>query len=90
MKKGEHSKPRDLGGGRGLVEYAAIVDTHDQIVTVQSSSSIDAACWIFCRDREGFDRFDKVKPGGVRSPHLSPRQAKRLARMLIKWAEANE
>mgnify|MGYP000550110497 FL=1 len=91
MKKGEH-KGRPAPGDRGLFDFAEIVDTYGQTVTVRSSSAADRPCvWIFVKDRCGGSLVTNAA-GHVQhiSPHLGVREAKLLRDALERFIASVE
>ena len=66
---------------RGFNIYTEFRDTYKSEVRVQESSSACAPrVWIFCESAPGNKDM---------SPHLSPAQARRVAKALLKFADAN-
>lgn len=58
----------------GLMILTEFRDTYGAVVTVQHSSAIEPRCWIFCE-------------GTQSAPHLSPAQARRVAKALLRFAD---
>lgn len=73
---------------RGFAVYGEFKDGYGQTVRVQESSSAEGAfCWVFCKDQEGNDAIIHLGKPHSRSPHLSRAQARRLAKLLLKFAD---
>ena len=73
---------------RGFAIYTEFKDTYDQDVRVQESSSAEGRrCWIFCQ-KDGRDGLIHLGEWQAYSPHLSPKQALRVARALTRFAVA--
>ena len=71
---------------RGFGIYTEFVDTYGQEVRVQQSSSAESdRVWIFC-NKEGKSGFEKLGEIHSYSPHLSRKQAVRLAQALLRFA----
>jgi len=68
---------------RGFAIYTEFVDTYANEVRVQESSSIVRRCWIFCRPTPDsqFEHYERAP-----APHLTPAQARRVARALLRFA----
>lgn len=89
MKKGEHNG-RSARGDRLLHDYAAIVDTYGNTVTVRSSSSIVRSVWLFTTDPDGAEWVMHMGEVSVRSPHLNVAAAKRLRDALSRFVADSE
>jgi hypothetical protein len=79
-------KGRKVPGGRGLYDFARIVDTYGSEITVRSSSS-PGHVWIFTK-RDGKEYADHPPSQGgisVISPHLNLKQAKLLRDALDRF-----
>lgn len=77
---------------RGFNIYSEFKDSYGNAVTVQESSSANRACWIFVKNKDGKDVVDCIGALDNRqsvSPHLTPAQARRLAKALLKFAEGS-
>lgn len=71
---------------RGFNIYTEFTDTYGNEVRVQESSAACARrCWIFS-NRDGKDAHIHLGEPQAFSPHLSPEQARRLAKALLKFA----
>lgn len=73
---------------RGFGIYTEFVDGYRNEVRVQmSSSAMGRYVWIFCNPTEGsqFEQHDKSP-----APHLTPAQARRVARALLRFAKGQE
>lgn len=64
---------------RGFGIYTEFKDSFNSTVRVQESSNVKAACWIFTNSNQH---------DGLCSPHLTPNQARRVARALLRFADA--
>lgn len=74
---------------RGFGIYSEFTDSYGQGITVQESSSATKHCvWIFTKGRDGKDYSMHMGEVHVPSPHLTKAQARRLAKALLKFAEA--
>jgi len=74
---------------RGLAIYAEFVDTYGHTVRVQKSSSAGVRrCWLFCED-DGKDCIFHLGNWQALSPHLSPAQARRMAKALLRFADGD-
>ncbi len=70
--------------GRGFAIYTEFPETRGCTVRVQESSSVQRACWIFCTNAGAYtDR----KVGVDVAPHLTPAQARRVAKALMRFAD---
>ncbi len=75
---------------RGFSIYKEFKDTYGSTIRVQESSSVSRACWVFVTNRDGKDVVDCIGARDNRqsvSPHLSPAQARLLAKALLKFAD---
>lgn len=64
--------------GRGLLDYLVMRDSYGSKITIRTSSSAEGPhVWIF----HEHEIYKKV------SPHLTPYQAERVAKALIRWAK---
>lgn len=89
MKKGEH-KGRPAPGDRGLYDFAHIVDTYGNLMTVRSSSGIGAPrAWIFTKHANGEDTIQHCGKWVSASPLLGLREAKLLRDALDRFIEGN-
>ena len=71
---------------RGFGIYTEFVDTYGQEVRVQQSSSAESdRVWIFCH-KDGKDSHIHLGETQAYSPHLSRKQAVRLAKALLRFA----
>ena len=71
---------------RGFSIYTEFLDTYGQEVRVQQSSSAEEdRVWIFC-NKEGKSGFEKFGEIHSYSPHLSRKQAFKLAKSLLRFA----
>jgi hypothetical protein len=86
MRKGEHDSKRRVGD-RGLVEYCEIEDAYANRIRVQTSSSVEPRAWIFVKNEHGEDGIFHLGRWQGASPHLSPSQARRLAKALLRFAD---
>lgn len=78
---------------RGFRIYSQIKDTYENKITVQeSSAACGARCWIFVHNRDDQDGvWDEATGKWISAAaHLSPRQAKLIAKALLKFAEESE
>ena len=94
MKKGEH-KGRKAPGDRGLYDYARIVDTYGNTITVRTSSAAcERAIWIFTKDMEGRSHTTGAVgyPDGIATvePHLNVAAAKKLRDALNRFIRDEE
>lgn len=74
-----------------------VKDTHDNTITVRQSSAVHCMgpagssdgpfAWIFIKDNKGEQA--KMHLGHLQSvsPHMTPKQARQLAKALIKFAD---
>ena len=78
--------------GRGFTIYSEIKDAFGQTITVQESSNAEKHCvWIFAKNRFGDEVVDCVGAKynfSAVSPHLTKSQARKLAKALLKFADA--
>jgi len=76
---------------RGFAVYCEFQDAAGQSVRVQESSEIgDPRCWVFTTFADGssIQRHDPSPDGyTVAEPYLSRKQARKLARALLAFAE---
>lgn len=96
MKKGEHNGRKTE---RGFQDYAAIIDTHRNILTVrESSAACVRAVWLFTTDENGVEvkvgmPWRPLKSGehfqyaNAVSPHLDVEAAKRLVAALQRFID---
>lgn len=71
---------------RGFNIYTEFVDTYGQEVRIQKSSSAEAdRVWIFCH-KDGKDSKMHLGETMAFSPHLSRKQAVRVAKALLRFA----
>lgn len=77
---------------RGFAVYGSLTDARKQRVRVQRSSEIGSPkCWLFTHDAEGNDHHVHHMHGVVTaSPYLTQGQARRLAEMLLAFADGAE
>ena len=79
---------------RGFAIYTEFHDQHGNEVRLQRSSAIGPrAAYLFTHFEDGTDhRPHPPSPGGiiVANPYLSPKQARRLAKALLKFADGAE
>lgn len=79
---------------RGFAVYTEFVDTYGNRVRVQKSSSAGVRrCWIFTNYPDGAKfKPHAPSPGGITTPepHLSPAQARRVAKALLRFADGEE
>ncbi len=76
---------------RGFKIYSEFKDTYRNTIRVQESSSAEGArCWVFAYYPDG--SMFSINPNSgecfTASPHLSPGQARRLAKALLKFADS--
>lgn len=96
MKKGEHNGRKTQ---RGFQDYAAIIDTYGNILTVRESSwASGRAVWLFTTDENGVEvkvglPWRPLKSGehfqyaNAVSPHLDVAAAKRLVAALQRFID---
>lgn len=74
---------------RGFAVYTEFTDTYGSRVRVQQSSSACAPrVWVFCK-KERKDEDGVLTDTGVDwSPHLSPAQARKVAKALLTFSDA--
>lgn len=65
--------------------YDEFVDSYGQTVRIQESSNILGGCWIFC-EKDGKDVVEHLGKFQAFSPHLSAKQAEKVARALLAYA----
>ena len=73
---------------RGFKIYGEYKDSRKNKIRIQESSSAEGSyCWIFVEDSSGQDAIIHLgKPQSI-SPHLSKKQAKRIANALLRFAD---
>lgn len=73
--------------GRGLANYTELLDTKQQRVRVQASSSAEEAVWIFCEHNKYEQK--RIDQGGKKwcpHPHLDVFQALQVSEALLRFA----
>ena len=69
---------------RGFVVFTQFIDSYHNEVRVQESSNAEGRfVWVFCSPSKGSTFGESDSP----SPHLTPAQARRVAKALLKFAE---
>lgn len=71
---------KNLGGGRGLYQHANLTCTNGSSVRVTDSSSVKPRIWLSITD------WPKDRGSVDVSSHLTPVQARRLAKALVSAA----
>jgi hypothetical protein len=73
---------------RGFVIFGEVTDNRGSVTTVQESSADgEPYCHVFTRDRYGNEVITQHKdPPLSVSPHLTQKQARKLATLLLKFA----
>lgn len=70
---------------RGFAVFTEFIDGYRNEVRVQESSSAEGRfVWVFCKPAEGsmFEEHEKSP-----APHLTPAQARRVAKALLRFAD---
>jgi hypothetical protein len=76
---------------RGFLIYGKLVDIYDQTVSVVESSSAEGPrVWVFCKDKDGREAIEHLGQLQARSPHLTPAQARRVAKALLRFADTSK
>lgn len=77
---------------RGFAIFGTITDSYGNTITLQESSAGGGPfAWVFVRNRDGVDAYIHKPTGSLQavSPHLTRTQARRLARLLLRFADAD-
>jgi len=75
---------------RGFKIYSQSKDTYKNTITIQeSSAACRPRCWIFVHNKDGLAGSWDASTGSYISvaAHLSPSQARRVAKALLKFAD---
>lgn len=76
---------------RGFAIYTELQDAYGRIVRVQRSSSAEGRyCWLFCKNRMGEEGSFHLGKWQSFSPHLTPAQARRIAKALLRFADGKD
>ena len=67
--------------------YTKLVDTYGNSVVVQESGSVLRRCWLFCKTSAGEQVILHLGRHCAISPHLSPANARRVAKALLRFAD---
>jgi len=70
---------------RGFSIYEELKDSYDQDVIIQRSSSVIKRVWIFC-NKDGKSGLIHLGEYQSYTPHLSPKDALKIAFALIRFA----
>lgn len=72
---------------RGFSIFGEYKDSRGNTVRIQESSCAARAVWIFVHNAEDKEVIEHLGKHMAVSPHLSPAQARRVAKALLKFAD---